>query len=68
MQKLMGMMKEDLSHRIEGGFGPFLGGTYHAMAGSVFYDYGKLLKGIKKAMDPNVVSNPPQNYPIEQEG
>jgi len=67
MQKLMGMMKEDLSHKIEGGVGPFLGGVYHAMAGKVFYDYGKLLKGIKKAIDPNVVANPPQNYPIEQE-
>lgn len=67
MQKLMGMMKEDLSHKIEGGMGPFLGGPYHAMAGNVFYNYGELLKGIKKAMDPNVVSNPPQNYPIEQE-
>jgi glycolate oxidase len=68
MQKLMGMMKEDLTHRVEGGFGPFLGGAYHAMAGSTFYNYGKLLGGIKKAMDPNVVSNPPQNYPIEREG
>ena len=67
MQKLMGMMKEDLTHRIEGGFGPFLGGANHAMAGSTFYNYGKLLGGIKRAMDPNVVSNPPQNYPIEQD-
>jgi len=67
MQKLMGMMKEDLSHKIEGGMGSFLGGPYHAMAGEVFYNYGKLLKGIKKAMDPNVVANPPHNYPIEQE-
>jgi hypothetical protein len=67
MQRLMGMMKEDLSHQIEGGVGPFLGGVYHSMAGKVFYNYGELLKGIKKAMDPNIVSNPPQNYPIEQE-
>ena len=67
MQKLMGMMKEDLSHKIEGGMGSFLGGPYHAMAGEVFYNYGKLLKGIKKAMDPNVVANPPHNYPVEQE-
>ena len=48
MQKLMGMMKEDLSHKIEGGMGSFLGGPYHAMAGEVFYNYGELLKGIKK--------------------
>ena len=67
MQKLMGMMKEDISHKIEGGMGSFLGGPYHAMAGEVFYNYGKLLKGIKKALDPNVVANPPHNYPIEQE-
>ena len=67
MQKLMGMMKEDISHKIEGGMGSFLGGPYHAMAGEVFYNYGELLKGIKKAMDPNVVANPPHNYPIEQE-
>ncbi|MCK5185593.1 MAG: FAD-binding oxidoreductase [Deltaproteobacteria bacterium] len=67
MQKLMGMMKEDISHKIEGGMGSFLGGPYHAMAGEVFYNYGELLKGIKKAMDPNVVANPPHNYPIEGE-
>jgi len=67
MQRLMGMIKEDLSHKIEGGVGPFLCGPYHTMAGSVFYNYGEMLKGIKKAIDPNVVANPPHNYPIEQE-
>ena len=66
MQKLMGMMKEDLSHRIEGGMGPFLGGPYHGMAGTVFSNYGKLLGGIKKAIDPKAVANPPHNYPIER--
>jgi hypothetical protein len=44
-----------------------MGGPYHVMAGEVFYNYGELLKGIKKAMDPNVVANPPHNYPIEGE-
>ena len=67
MQKLMGMIKEDISHRIEGGVGPFLGATYHAMASKPFYNYGELLKGLKRAMDPNLVSNPPQIYPVEQE-
>jgi hypothetical protein len=66
MQKLMGMMKEDLSHKIEGGVGPFLGGPYHGMAGTVFSNYGKLLGGIKKAIDPKAVANPPHNYPIER--
>ncbi len=64
MNKLLAMTKEDLQHGIENGVGPFLGGGYHAMAGPVF-KYDKLLKGIKKAIDPNVVSNPPNNYPIE---
>jgi len=66
MQKLMGMMQEDLSRKIEGGVGPFLGGPYHAMAGSVFSNYGKLLGGIKKAIDPKAVANPPHNFPIER--
>ena len=63
----MGMVKEDLSRKIEGGVGPFLGAAYHAMASKPFYNYGELLKGIKKAIDPNVVYNPPQIYPTEQE-
>ncbi len=68
MQNVMGMLEEDLSHKIEGGIGPFLGGPYHVMAGGAFYNYGALLKGIKKAMDPNAVANPPHNYPIERDG
>ena len=40
------------------GVGPFLGGAYHQMAAPVF-KYDKLLKGIKRAIDPNRVSNPP---------
>jgi hypothetical protein len=66
MQKLMGMMQEEIPRRIEGGMGPFLGGPYHAMAGSVFFNYGKLLGGIKKAIDPKAVANPPHNFPIER--
>jgi hypothetical protein len=64
MGKLLAMTKEDLQNGLENGIGPFLGGPYHAMAGPVF-KYDKLLKGIKKAMDPNVVSNPPHNFPVE---
>jgi len=65
MNKLMGMTQEDLQHGHENGIGPFLGGPYHAMAGPVF-KYDKLLKGIKKAIDPNMVSNPPHNFPAEE--
>jgi hypothetical protein len=34
------------------------------MASPVF-KYDKLLKGIKKSIDPNGVSNPPHNIPVE---
>jgi len=64
MNKLLAMTKEDLQHGIENGVGPFLGGLYHSMAGPVF-KYDRLLKGIKKAIDPNNVSNPPHNIPVE---
>lgn len=65
MGKLLAMTKEDLQNGLENGIGPFLGGPYHSMAGPVF-KYDNLLKGIKKAIDPNVVSNPPHNIPIEE--
>jgi hypothetical protein len=64
MEKLLGMTKEDLQNGLENGVGPFLGGAYHQMAGDVF-NYGDLLKKIKKAIDPNVISNPPHNIPVE---
>jgi hypothetical protein len=64
MNKLLAMTKEDLQHGIENGVGPFLGGPYHGMAGPVF-KYDKLLKGIKKTIDPNNVSNPPHNMPVD---
>jgi hypothetical protein len=66
MNKLLGMTKHDLQKGVENGIGPFLGGPYHAMAGPVFR-YDKLLQGIKKAIDPNAVSNPPHNFPVEPE-
>jgi hypothetical protein len=65
MNKLLSMTQEDLQQGQESGIGPFLGGPYHAMAGPVF-KYDKLLKGIKKAIDPNMVSNPPHNVPVEE--
>jgi hypothetical protein len=64
MGKILGMVKEDLQNNVECGIGPFLGGPYHEMAGPVF-KYDKLLKGIKKAIDPNMVSNPPHNISVE---
>jgi hypothetical protein len=64
MGKLMGMVKEDVQNGLENGVGPFLGGVYHQMAGPVF-GYDRLLRGIKKAIDPNAVSNPPHNIPME---
>ena len=64
MGKLLEMTKEDLQNNLENGVGPFLGGNYHGMAGPVF-KYDRLLKEIKKAMDPNRVSNPPNNYPVD---
>jgi hypothetical protein len=35
------------------------------MAGKV-YGYDKLLSGIKKALDPYNVANPPHPFPIEE--
>ena len=64
MGKLLEMTKEDVQNGLENGVGPFLGGAYHAMASQVF-GYDKLLRGIKKAIDPNTISNPPHNIPME---
>jgi glycolate oxidase len=65
MGKLLEMTKEDVQNGLENGVGPFLGGAYHAMAAPVF-KYDKLLRGIKKAIDPNIVSNPPHQIPMEE--
>jgi hypothetical protein len=65
MGKLLEMSKEDVQNGLENGVGPFLGGAYHAMAAPVF-KYDRLLRGIKKAIDPNIVSNPPHQIPIEE--
>jgi hypothetical protein len=43
-----------------------LGGPYHKLAGDV-YGYGRFIEGIKRAIDPNNVSNPPHPYPLETE-
>ena len=63
--KLLEMTKEDVQNGLENGVGPFLGGTYHAMAAPVF-KYDKLLRGIKRAIDPNIVSNPPHQIPMDE--
>ena len=60
LNKLLAMTKEDVQNGLENGVGPFLGGAYHQMAAPAF-NYDKLLKGIKKAIDPNFISNPPHN-------
>ena len=65
MGKLLEMTKEDVQNGLENGVGPFLGGAYHAMAAPVF-KYDRLLRGIKKAIDPNIVSNPPHQIPMEE--
>jgi hypothetical protein len=65
MGKLLEMSKEDVQNGLENGVGPFLGGAYHAMAAPVF-KYDRLLRGIKKAIDPNIVSNPPHQIPMEE--
>jgi hypothetical protein len=55
-------MKEigvDLKKRYEYNIAPALGAAYHQIAAPVF-GYDKLLKGIKKALDPGKVSCPPQ--------
>jgi hypothetical protein len=41
-----------------------LGGPYHKLAGDI-YGYGRFIEGIKRAIDPNNVSNPPHPYPLE---
>ena len=64
LDKLMGMTAEDVQNGLENGVGPFLGGPYHGMAGPVF-GYDKLLKGIKKAIDPNIIANPPNPIPMD---
>ena len=63
--KLLEMTKEDVQNGLENGVGPFLGGAYHAMAAPVF-KYDRLLRGIKRAIDPNIVSNPPHQIPMDE--
>lgn len=65
MTALMDFIKWGLENRTEDGLGPAIGGLYHAMAGPV-YGYDKLLSGIKKALDPNNVANPPHPFPTEE--
>ena len=62
---LEGTMKElqyDVKRRHEYNVGPALGADYHKEAAPVF-GYDRLLKGIKRSLDPKGVSCPPQPIP-----
>ena len=62
---LEGTIKElqyDVKRRHEYNVGPALGADYHKDAAPVF-GYDRLLKGIKKSLDPKSVSCPPQPIP-----
>ncbi len=65
MAALMDFIQWDLAHRTQDGLGPANGGLYHAVAGSL-YGYDKLLSGIKRALDPHNVANPPHPFPINE--
>jgi glycolate oxidase len=65
MQSMLAFMKWGLETKTEDGMGPAMGGPYHALAGPVYYNYDKLLTGIKKNLDPNSVANPPHIIPTE---
>ena len=62
---IMDMIKDDLARKKEGGVGIALGGPYHGMAGPVFNNYDSILRGIKKAIDPHNIANPPHPVPME---
>jgi len=64
MESFTKVMQKDLKRKHEYNIAPGLGAMYHQLAGPVF-GYDKLLKGIKKSLDPNNVSCPPQ--PISPE-
>jgi len=61
MKGAMEIVNKDLSAKEDSGLGGALGAPFHNQAGSVF-GYGRLLRGIKRAIDPQNVSNPP--HPI----
>jgi hypothetical protein len=58
----MAEIQEDLKRHYEYNIAPALGSAYHRQAGSVF-GYEKLLKGIKKSLDPQNISCPSQPIP-----
>jgi hypothetical protein len=65
MQAMLAFMKSGLEKKTEDGMGPAMGGPYHALAGPVYYNYDRLLTGLKKSLDPNNVANPPHIIPTE---
>lgn len=63
---ILGEAQKDLNKKVCHEMGMAVGAPYHAMAGPVFGNYHLLMKGIKKAIDSNNVSNPPQPISIEE--
>ena len=61
MKGAMEMISNDLSHKEDSGLFGALGAAGHDQGGPVF-GYDRLLRGIKRAIDPHNVSNPP--HPI----
>lgn len=64
MEALTKEFQTDLKNKEEYNIAPGLGAAHHMNAGSVF-GYDKLLKGIKKSLDPNNTANPPQPIPVD---
>jgi hypothetical protein len=64
MQSALELIKGDLAKGEDRGLGTGLGAAYNVMAGPIF-GFDHLLKGIKKAIDPNNISTPPQPIPVE---
>jgi hypothetical protein len=65
MGALMAMFQDGVQKKVEDGTGIAMGAPYHAMAGPAFYNYDKYLRGLKQAIDPKNVANPPQPIPVE---
>jgi hypothetical protein len=64
VEACMDMLQHRLQEKLEMGIGPGLGGMYHSLAGPAFFNYHRLLEGIKRAIDPNNISNPPHPVPF----
>lgn len=67
LKKFMGIffteLQADLAKKMDYNIAPALGAAYHEIGGPVF-GYGEILKKIKRTLDPNNVSCPPQPIPM----